>query len=135
MKFWVYFVFLRYSTDSKLLYSLDSYFTISETVMMEISTKRFSLYSFFSLNTILKLLQMSKTQRIKDKKKTITTFRILSQTSFGYISIKFLTILIVLTAMESPWKDLLINTSHVLRQSILAEILGRSTGNHHGTIY
>jgi len=135
MKFWVYFVFLRYSTDSKLLYSLDSYFTISETVMMEISTKRFSLYSFFSLNTILKLLQMSKTQRIKDKKKTITTFRILSQTSFGYISIKFLTILIVLTAMESPWKDLLINTSHVLRQSILAEILGRSTGNYHGTIY
>ena len=101
MKFWVYFVFLRYSTDSKLLYLLDSYFMISGIVMMEISTKRFSLYPFCSLNTILKLLQMSKTQRIKDKKKTITILRILSQTSFGYISIKFLMILIVSIVTES----------------------------------
>jgi len=41
----------------------------------------------------------------------------------------------VLTATESPQKDLLIDASHVLRQSILAEILSRSTGNHHITIY
>ena len=59
----------------------------------------------------------------------------LSQTSFGYISINSSTILIVSTATESPWKDLLIDTSHVLKQSVLAEILGRSTGNHYGTIY
>ena len=59
----------------------------------------------------------------------------LSQTSFGYISTNSLTILIVLTATESPWKDLSIDTSHVLKRSVLAEILGRSTGNHHGTIY
>ena len=38
-------------------------------------------------------------------------------------------------ATESPWKDLLIYTSHVSRRSIMAEILGRSTGNHHGIIY
>jgi len=59
----------------------------------------------------------------------------MSQTSFGYISINYLTILTVLMAMENPWKDLLIDTSHVSKQSVLAEILGRSTGNYHGTIY
>jgi len=37
--------------------------------------------------------------------------------------------------MKSPWKDLLIDASHILRQSILAEILSRSTGNHHVTVY
>jgi len=56
-------------------------------------------------------------------------------TSFSHISINSSTILMVLMAIGSPQKDLLINTSHVLRQSILVEILGRSTGNHHGTIY
>jgi len=59
----------------------------------------------------------------------------LSQTSFGHISINSLTILTVLRATESPQKDLLINASHVPRQSILAEILSRSTGNHYVTIY
>ena len=38
-------------------------------------------------------------------------------------------------ATESPWKDLSIDTSHVLKWSVLAEILGRSTGNHYGTVY
>jgi len=32
-------------------------------------------------------------------------------------------------------KDLLIDTSHVSKRSVLAEILGKSTGNHHGTVY
>jgi len=41
----------------------------------------------------------------------------------------------VLTALESPRKDLSIDASHVSRQSILAEISGKSVGNHHGTIY
>jgi len=59
----------------------------------------------------------------------------LSQTSFGHISINSSSILTVLMATESPWKDLSIDTSHVSRQSIMAEILGRSTGNHYGTIY
>ena len=59
--------------------------------------------------------------------------RPMSQTSFGHISINYSTILTVLMAMENPWKDLLIDTSHVSKQSVLAKILGRSTGNHHGT--
>ena len=59
----------------------------------------------------------------------------LSQTSFGHISINSSLILMVSMATESPWKDLSINTSHVSRQSIMAKILDRSTGNHHGTIY
>ena len=58
-----------------------------------------------------------------------------SQTSFSYIFINSLMILTVLKAPESPWKKILINTSHISKQSIIAEILGRSTGNHHGTIY
>ena len=41
----------------------------------------------------------------------------------------------VLMATESPWKNILIDTSHASKQSVLAEILGRSTGNHYGTIY
>jgi len=38
-------------------------------------------------------------------------------------------------AMESLQKDLSIDASHVSRQLILAEILGRSTSNYHGTVY
>jgi len=60
---------------------------------------------------------------------------IMSQTSFGHISINSLTILIVLKATEIPQKNFLINASHISRQFILAEILSRSTGNHHVTIY
>jgi len=41
--------------------------------------------------------------------------KVMSQTSFSYISINSLTILMVLMAMESPQKDLLINISHVLK--------------------
>jgi len=59
----------------------------------------------------------------------------MSQTSFGHISINSPSILTVSMATKSPWKDLSIDTSHVSRRSIMAEILGRSTGNHHGTVY
>ena len=59
----------------------------------------------------------------------------MSQTSFGHISINSLMILMVSNATESPWKDLLIDASHVSRQSILAKILSRSTGNYHVTVY
>jgi len=58
-----------------------------------------------------------------------------SQTSFGHISIRSLTIPTVSIVSESPWKDYSIDTSHVLKQSVMAEILGRSTGNHYGTVY
>jgi len=61
--------------------------------------------------------------------------RQLSQTSFSHISTNSSTILTVSMAMESPWKDLLIDTSHASKQSVLAKILGRSTGNHYGTVY
>jgi len=44
-------------------------------------------------------------------------------------------IITVLTAPESPWKDLSIDISHALKQSMMAEILDRSTGNYHGTVY
>jgi len=60
---------------------------------------------------------------------------IVSQTSFGHVSTNSSTILTVLKAMESPQKDLLIDFSHVSGQSILAEILSRSTGNHYVTVY
>ena len=53
----------------------------------------------------------------------------MSQTSFGHISISSLTIPTVLTTPESPWKYLSINTSHIPKQSVMAEILGRSTGS------
>ena len=59
----------------------------------------------------------------------------LSQTLFRSISTNSLTILMVLTAMESPWKDLLIDASYVLRQSILTKISDRLTGNYYSTIY
>jgi len=57
------------------------------------------------------------------------------QTSFSHISINSSTILTVSIATESPWKNLSIDASYVLRQSILAKILGRSTSNHYSTIY
>jgi len=38
-------------------------------------------------------------------------------------------------ALESPQKDLLINTSYILRQLVMVKILSRSTGNYHVTIY
>jgi len=44
-------------------------------------------------------------------------------------------ILMVSMATESPQKYLSIDVSHVLRQLILAEILGKSTGNYYGTVY
>ena len=60
---------------------------------------------------------------------------LLSQTSFDHISINSSTILTALIAMESPQKDLSIDASHVSRQSVLAEILSRSTSNHYVTVY
>jgi len=62
-------------------------------------------------------------------------YTLVSQTSFSHISTNSSTILTVLMATESPWKDLSIGTSHTSKQSVLAEILGRSTGNNHGTVY
>jgi len=59
----------------------------------------------------------------------------LSQTSFSHISTNSSTILMVSMAAESPWKDLSIDTSHASKQSVLAKILDRSTGNHYGTVY
>jgi len=41
----------------------------------------------------------------------------------------------VLKAMESSQKYLLINASNVSKQSILAKILSKSTGNHYVTVY
>jgi len=38
-------------------------------------------------------------------------------------------------ATESPWKDLSTDISHILKWSVLADILGISTGNHYGTVY
>jgi len=61
--------------------------------------------------------------------------KVMSQTLFSHISINSSMIFIFSMATKQSWKDLLINTSHVSRQSILAEISGKSTGNHHGTIY
>jgi len=55
-----------------------------------------------------------------------------SQTSFGHISINFFNDSYGLNGYKKPSKNLLIN---VLRQSILAEILSKSTGNYHVTIY
>ena len=55
---------------------------------------------------------------------------IISQTSFSHISINSLMILIVSMATESPQRDLLIDASHISRQSILAKILSRSTGSY-----
>ena len=60
---------------------------------------------------------------------------LLLQTSFGHISISSSTIPTVLMVPKSPWKDLSIDTSQVLKRSVMAEILDRSTGNHHGTVY
>ena len=70
----------------------------------------------------------------KDQKKSFKKEK-LSQTSFGHISINSLMILMVLMATERPQRDLSIDTSNVSKRSVLAEILGRSTSNHYGTIY
>ena len=59
----------------------------------------------------------------------------ISQTSFGHICISSLTVPTVLMAPKSPWKDLSIDTTHVLKRLVMAEILGKSTGNYYGTIY
>jgi len=40
-----------------------------------------------------------------------------------------------LNGYRKPLKNLLINASHVLRQSVLAEISSKSTGNHYVTVY
>jgi len=61
--------------------------------------------------------------------------RVMSQTSFSHISINSSTIFMVSKAMESPQKNLSTDASHILRQSIMAEILSRSTGNHYVTVY
>ena len=68
--------FSRYPTDSKLLHSIVSHFTIPEAVIIEVNTKSFFFFSHSVPDTILKLLQSPETQGIKCKKKTITTFRI-----------------------------------------------------------
>ena len=44
-------------------------------------------------------------------------------------------ILMVSRATKSSQKDLLNNTSYILRQLIIAKILSRSTSNHHVTVY
>jgi len=44
-------------------------------------------------------------------------------------------ILMVSIALESLWKDLLIYTSHILGQLVLAELLSKSVDNHHSTTY
>jgi len=86
----------RHPTNSELLYSIVSHLMIPETVIIEVSAKRFFLFSSScSLGTILELLQSSETQRIKYKKKTITTFSAYltlshpksSQTPKAYISL------------------------------------------------
>jgi len=59
----------------------------------------------------------------------------MSQTSFGHISINSSTISMVLMVPKSPYENLLIDISHVLRQSILAEISGKLVDNYYGTIY
>ena len=59
----------------------------------------------------------------------------MSQTSFGHISINSSTISMVLIVPKSPYENLLIDISHVLRQSILAEISGKLVDNYYGTIY
>ena len=61
--------------------------------------------------------------------------RLVSQTSFGHISISSSMIPMILMVPESPWKYFSIDTSHISKRSVMAEILGRSTSNHHGTIY
>ena len=73
--------FSRHPTDSKLLYSIVSHFTIPKTVMIEVNAKKFFSFPYSALDTILKLLQSPETQGIKYKNKTITTFRILSTLS------------------------------------------------------
>ena len=44
------------------------------------------------------------------------------------ISINSSMFLMISMASKSPWKDIFINTSYILRQSIMAKISGRSVG-------
>ena len=69
------------------------------------------------------------------RRKILEIHNLVSQTLFGHISINSLTILTVLMAPKSPWKELLISTSHISRRSMMTKISGRLTGNHYGTIY
>jgi len=96
----------------------------------------------FNINRLLKSIKSDVTTDFlcsDNRGIIVTTNQIalssVSQTSFGHISINSSTILTVSRSTESPQKDLLINASHILRQSIMAKILSRSTGNHHVTIY
>ena len=45
--------FLRYSTNSELLHSLDLHVMIPKVVIMEVSAKRFFHYSYYAPDTIL----------------------------------------------------------------------------------
>ena len=57
--------------------------------------------------------------------------RMVSQTSFSHISNNSHS----LNSYKKPSENLSIDTSHVLRQSVLAKILSRSTGNYYVTVY
>ena len=84
------------------------------------------------------MLAQGITSWLSHKQKSVALFsteakymvRSVSQTSFGHISINSPSILTVSMATESPWKDLLIGTSHASKRSVLVKILGKSTGNH-----
>jgi len=91
--------------------------------------------SFLELNGMSMSYCSAKETIINKLEKCFLLLFKVSQTLFDHISINSLMILTVLMAMEGPQKDLLIDTSHVLRQSILAELLRKSVGNHHSTTY
>jgi len=44
-------------------------------------------------------------------------------------------ILTVLMALEDPWKDLFIDTSHISKRSVLAKLLSKLVDNYYGTTY
>jgi len=54
---------------------------------------------------------------------------VMSQTSFSHILINSSMFFTILTTPKSSYKDLLINTSHVSRRSILAKLLRKSVDN------
>jgi len=53
MEIWLNEVCDRYPTDSKLLHSINSHFTIPEAVIMEVNAKRFFLSILPAPDTIL----------------------------------------------------------------------------------
>ena len=61
-----------------------------------------------------KVVHVAKLQKVHQQKELVYSVKGVSQTSFSYISINSLSILIVLRAMGSSQKDLLIDTSHIL---------------------